>query len=37
MWWYPHVIPTLEKLRQEEPGIQASLGYKQNPLLQAKG
>jgi hypothetical protein len=26
-WWCIHIIPALQKLRQEDPRFKASLGY----------
>jgi hypothetical protein len=27
VWWHTYIIPTFEKLRQEDHKLQASLGY----------
>jgi hypothetical protein len=36
VWWHPAVIPALEKLRQESPEFEASLGYVGDPQKASK-
>lgn len=33
VWWHTPVIPALEKLRQEDHKLEASLGYRARPCI----